>query len=140
MFCFLLHIKKQVNWDLLTDVRILYTGTMLPVGDEYKLALQDGTWVASHNRSEGFKDNISEAEVDETFVNDLKEVLTTNKTHRWDGFKKSNKHVDDGDRFEFDMYFSDGTTIHASGYMSYPKNFHTVLSAFKERYDSLFKK
>ncbi len=130
--------KEQVNYNGLTEVGIRHTGTMIPNGDEYKLSLQDGVWVASYNKIEWFEDNIQEKSVDEVFVNEIKRILSDNKVHKWDGFNKKNEFVTDGEKFIFYMCFSDGTKIEASGYMVYPKNFDSVFGAFKEKYTLLF--
>lgn len=60
----------------------------------------------------------------------LKEIeAKLNEYHvgRWDGFKKSDKYVLDGDSFSFNLKFNDDE-ITAHGYMMWPNNYSEVKS------------
>lgn len=131
--------NDRVNYDNLTEVKILRSGTMIPSGEEYGLKFQDGVWIATYNEIEWLEDNIKEMTVDDGFADEIRTILAKNKTHKWDDFHKKNAFISDGERFTFSMRFSDGTQIEASGYMAYPKHFFAVFEAFQEKYTQMFK-
>ena len=65
--------------------------------------------------------DISEEEIEK-----ILEILNKYDVKKWDGFRKSDKNVLDGDSFSFSARFEDGTSISASGYVSYPTNYSNV--------------
>ncbi len=62
-------------------------------------------------------------ELTEDDLRELESILKELKIGKWDGFKKSDKNVLDGDSFSVSIWFTDKTSIHASGYMSWPPNY-----------------
>ena len=72
-------------------------------------------------------------EVSEEFQKKLVELLNKYKVSSWDGFNESDKDVLDGDSFSLTVIYNLGK-VHASGYMSWPKNY----SDFKKEIIALF--
>lgn len=72
--------------------------------------------------------------VDGSFVSRLEKFLEDNRVGRWNGFKKVDKNVLDGNQFELNIYLEDGTSVNASGYMRWPKNY----AAVKEGVENIF--
>lgn len=74
-------------------------------------------------------------------VREIEEVLAKYNVASWDGFKKSDKNVLDGDSFGCYITFKDGTSVSANGYMSWPKNYSDVRkeldTIFMGLYDSM---
>ena len=68
--------NDRVNYDNLTEVKILRSGTMIPSGEEYGLKFQDGVWIATHNEIEWLEDNIKEMTVDDGFADEIKTTFT----------------------------------------------------------------
>lgn len=73
-------------------------------------------------------------EVDESFKDKLKEIIVKYDVSKWDGYNESDQNVLDGDSFSFGAWFQDGTSIHASGYMMWPRNYSNV----RDELDTLF--
>ena len=67
-------------------------------------------------------------------IKKIEDLLNDNNVSNWNGFKKSDKYVLDGDSFSFSLHMSNGKSIEASGYMKWPKNYNEV----KSRLDSIF--
>ena len=59
-------------------------------------------------------------------VNKVIEVLNKYDVLDWDGFKKSDPYVLDGNSFSFNLKTKDNKEVTASGYMKWPKNYHEV--------------
>ena len=102
----------------------------------YDLDYKGNKYIASIKPNGIADDEKREIEVDEKFVNDLKNILSKYDVGSWDGFKKSDKYVLDGDSFSLSVYFEDKTSISASGYMIWPKNYSNV----RNEIDNLFMK
>lgn len=101
---------------------------------EYELEYKDSKYIATvkpYGVAEEYKREIN---VTEEFVKKVEDVLSENEVGSWDGFKKSDKNVLDGDSFGMYIDFVDGTSISANGYMSWPKNYSTV----RNKLDDLF--
>ena len=70
--------------------------------------------------------------VDESFARELEQLLVQYKVGKWNGFNKFNKMVMDGDNFSLSVMMTDGTTLDASGYMKWPKNYPEVRDGIEE--------
>lgn len=133
--------NKKVDYEELTEVRLGCAAGLPYNGTEFRLTLQDGTWVAYRNRFVEAKgelvEDIKEQALDEETVQAFKKILSDNKLHKWDGFNESMQ-IMDGYGFSFYMCFSDGSEVNAQGYMKFPENYKEVLAAIIEQYDLLF--
>lgn len=75
-------------------------------------------------------------EVSKEFADKIKDILIKYDIGKWNGFKKYDKDVLDGDGFSFHVRMMDDETIEADGYMVWPENYRKVVSEF----DNLFMK
>ena len=129
---------EKTDYSRLTKVRFLSSGTMLPVRREYSLTLENGKWILRYSNEYDFEEStVAEKEVSPEFAQSIGKILAENKAEKWDGFSKSNTMVMDGDRFEFEMQFSDGRSVRAGGYEAYPKNYGKVISEIRALCDGV---
>ena len=80
-----------------------------------------------------------EYEVSEDTMKSLEKLLSDYSVRKWDNFHKSDQYVLDGDSFSFSLYFNDGTSISASGYMMWPENYRSVRDGISTLFDSYIK-
>lgn len=73
-------------------------------------------------------------EAPEGFREKIKDILIKYNVNKWNGFKKVDKNVLDGDSFSLFVRMEDDSEIEASGYMKWPDNYRNVIG----EYDSLF--
>jgi hypothetical protein len=59
-------------------------------------------------------------------VTKLEEMLNDTNLYKWNGFKKSDKNVLDGDSFSFNLKFDEKKHIDASGYMMWPTDYVNI--------------
>lgn len=69
-------------------------------------------------------------------LKELEEILNKWEINKWDNFHKSDSNVLDGDGFSLSIRMEDKTSISASGYMMWPKNYSKVAGEL----DSFFEK
>ena len=79
-------------------------------------------------------ENTKKIIVEKDFVEKLESILKKYKVGSWNDFHKANKYVLDGDSFSINITFQDQTTLSASGYMEWPKNYGDV----KKEIEDLF--
>lgn len=72
--------------------------------------------------------------VGKDFKEKLESILRKYHVGKWNGFNKNNPYVLDGDSFSLSIVFQNGTSISASGYMKWPKQYREV----KKEIDILF--
>ncbi|MBR4830428.1 MAG: hypothetical protein IKZ96_01500 [Bacilli bacterium] len=71
-------------------------------------------------------------------VKGIEKVLDKYDVGSWDGFKKSDKYVLDGDSFGLYVTFKNGESISANGYMSWPKNYSNVRNELDNIFMNLY--
>ena len=72
-------------------------------------------------------------------IKELEEILNKYEVIKWNKFHKSDPNVLDGDGFSLGVDTEDKTSISASGYMMWPKNYGNVkgeLDSFFKNYES----
>ncbi len=74
------------------------------------------------------------SEVNGGFAEEIVMILKKYHVGRWNGFKKIDRMVLDGDGFSLEVSFQNGSRIYAHGYMRYPKNY----SAVRAELDNVF--
>ena len=84
-------------------------------------------------------DEAQEVKLTEEQMKQIEEILTKYKVSKWNGFKKSDLNVLDGDSFTFYLHTEDGIDVSASGYMRWPDNYHEVRNALTNIFDPLYK-
>jgi len=119
----------------ITDFNLRYTcGTAQFAFVEYIVLKSGNSYGVSVKRRGEDPDNRVEFEVSQEAVYHLLEIINRYKADRWDGFNKSNRHVLDGNSFSLSIKCTDGRSISAQGYMSYPSGY----ADFRKEVDNLF--
>ena len=95
------------------------------------------TCIAKYKPYGVHEEDVSFQKVDQAFMDQLQDIFNRYQVFNWDGFQKSDKYVLDGDSFSFSMETKDGRTIHASGYMKYPKYYSEVTKELDVLFQSL---
>lgn len=72
--------------------------------------------------------------VDKSVLKEIEEVLRKYDIQKWNGFKRRNSMVKDGNSFSLSIEMENGKEIEASGYASKPNNFNI----FVEEIDKIF--
>ena len=83
-------------------------------------------------------DEAQEVKLTEEQIKQIEEILTKYKVSKWNGFKKSDMNVLDGDSFSFYLHTEDGVDVSASGYMRWPENYKGVRSELYEILNPLY--
>ena len=94
----------------------------------YNLDFKNDKYAATIKPSGIPDEDITTVYFKEEDVLKIKNVLKKYQVYNWDGFRKYDKNVLDGNTFDFSVSFKDGTNIEANGYMMYPKNYREVKS------------
>ena len=69
---------------------------------------------------------------DEAFLSQIEALVAEHDLWTWNGFKKTNSLIQDGDSFSLYVTFADGNSIEASGNNSYPQGYGGVYEAIEE--------
>lgn len=72
--------------------------------------------------------------VDQPWVDTLTGFINQYSMMSWDGFRGSDSMLLDGTSFSFSMEFSDGATVHASGYGSFPAGYGGASNAIETHF------
>lgn len=107
-------------------------GSMANGNVSYAMELKDGSYTASVKPLYEPEEARQFFAVDESFARELEQLLVQYKVGKWNGFNKFNKVVMDGDHFGLSVMMTDGTTLDASGYMKWPKNYPEVRDGIEE--------
>ena len=113
-------------------------------GYHFSLRLgKDGAYSAEYKQSGKPDEKAYKKQAEKAFADKLCELMRKDGIGRWNGFKKHNRTVMDGTGFGLDVYFTDGRSIRASGYMRYPEGFGrfegTVRGYFEKFFESEIK-
>ena len=140
----LLVIKKRRESFIMGDLEsfeLFYTqGYAYNADIRYKFfhKAKDNRYVVSKKPYGESEEETIVHEVDEEFQKELETILDKYKVSSWDGFNGNDKDVLDGDSFSLTIIYSIGT-VHASGYMSYPKNYGSFKTDIINLFDNYFK-
>ncbi|MBQ8119282.1 MAG: hypothetical protein IJ172_00685 [Ruminococcus sp.] len=118
----------------LTYLHLGEHGTYMGAGFDYEYEFKDSKHTLSIRVDGVAEDDALKLETNEEFVQKLESVIDEYSLKKWDGYSKSDDNVLDGNGFGFSARFDDDTSIYASGYMMYPKNYAQVRGAL----DGLF--
>ena len=83
-------------------------------------------------------DDKLEKEVDKDFANKIKDIIVKYNVAKWNGFKKYDQNVLDGDGFSFSVRMKNNQRIEADGYMSWPENYGSVIGAFDDLFMNIY--
>ena len=91
-----------------------------------ELSHNDNNYIAKIKPDSEAHEHARCVEVGEEFINKFVSLLKRYRVERWNGFRKSDNHIFDGNCFNMSLYNQDGTSISASGYMKWPNNYFKV--------------
>ena len=114
----------------ITDIESLHywysTGTMIDSYVYYDLKIKDDKYIAEIKPNNVPEENKITTEIKEEDIKKITELLKKYHVNKWNGFHKTDQNVLDGNSFSLNIYFKNGTSISASGYMIYPDNYREV--------------
>ena len=87
----------------------------------YEFKAEDGAYTAYFYMAN--EEELYPVKVDQTWINTLTSFISQYNMKSWDGFQGSDSMLLDGTHFAIDFTFADGTTVRASGYGCFPKNY-----------------
>ena len=130
-------IKKPKKIETIKYLNFGYsTGTMMNAYVSYNIEYKENEYKVS------IKPNMVSDEDKKIIIMTKKDVkriidiLNKYTVYKWDGFRKSDHNVLDGDSFNLTVRYNDDKSISASGYMMWPKNYREVQGEL----DSIFMK
>lgn len=130
-------IKKPKNIETIKYLNFGYsTGTMMNAYVSYNLEFKDNEYKISIKPNMISDEDKKITVMTKKDVEKIIEILDKYEVYKWDGFKKSNPNVLDGDSFNLSVRYNDDKSIFASGYMMWPKNYREVQGEL----DSIFMK
>lgn len=100
----------------------------------YKIRKEDEKYVATIKLYGVPEEEAKEVEISNDKIKEIESILNKYKVSKWDGFRKSDNNVLDGDAFSFSVSYEDQKTIYAHGYMKWPDNYREV----RDELDKLF--
>ena len=123
-------MKKYYKKEKIENIKYLNfgysTGTMMNAYVSYNIEYKDNEYKVS------IKPNMVSDEDKKIIIMTKKDVkriidiLNKYTVYKWDGFRKSDHNVLDGDSFNLTVRYNDDKSISASGYMMWPKNYREV--------------
>ncbi len=137
-FCLLKNRGKEnpnnpIEEDLdITKIKSLYItysdGYAMNYYTRYELKNKNGIYTAKIKPHGVAEEEELETEIEKEDADKILNVLKKYHVEKWDGFDKTDKDVLDGDSFSFSLTLDNGKSIHASGYMMWPKNYSDVVA------------
>lgn len=115
------------------------TGNMMHAYVSYDIDLEKDGYVATIKPDRISDEAKKKVNIDKKTIEKLVNELNKYNITSWNGFKKSDKNVLDGDSFSFSLGTKDGKDIDASGYMKWPKNYQEVRGVFDSMIGDLYK-
>ena len=83
-------------------------------------------------------DDKLEMDVDIDIKEKLENILKKYHVEKWNGFKKYDNNVLDGDSFHLYIKMDDEKTIEADGYMKWPENYSSVIRELDELFMKIY--
>ncbi|MCL1907538.1 MAG: hypothetical protein FWG08_06480 [Propionibacteriaceae bacterium] len=99
-----------------------YWAFQIQLGQNPEDPMGDLIYIFSARGSNGVELDVNKP-VPGTVLDDIEQIMADHNIYSWDGFNKSDKAILDGYSFGLVAEF-DNSTVVASGYMKYPKNYH----------------
>lgn len=115
------------------------TGNMMYANVSYDIDLEKEGYVATIKSDRVSDEAAKKVNIDKKAVEKLVNELNKYNITSWNGFKKSDKNVLDGDSFSLSIQTKNDEWIEASGYMMWPKYYSEVKGVFDSVIGSLNK-
>lgn len=132
---------KSYTFTTITDLSFHYTNGYAMYADvEYTLKSNDNVYTVTIKPDGVADENTDTFVVDESFVQEVTKLLSTYHVEKWYNYRKSNKHVLDGDSFDLHISNENGDHLSAQGYEKWPKNYREVKEGLDKLFMSLYPK
>lgn len=132
--------KIVLTKDNINHIHFSYsTGNMMYANVSYDIDLEKEGYVATIKPNGVSDEAAKKVNLDKKTMEDLVDILNKYNITSWNGFKKSDKNVLDGNSFSFSIGTKDEKWIEASGYMMWPKNYSEVKGVFDSMIGDLYK-
>lgn len=92
----------------------------------YEIDFKDGNYYLTIKPNGVPDEEKQEVKMKKEDIKKIEDILNKYNVSFWDGFNKTDKNVLDGNSFSFTLDYDENKTIHAYGYMMYPKNYREV--------------
>lgn len=106
----------------------------------YNIDKVDGKYEATIKKEGVTLEEAKKVMITKKDLKKIEEVLKKYEVNKWNGFKKSDKFVLDGDSFSLYVVFENDTEIDASGYMMYPKNYSNVRGELDKIFNEFYER
>lgn len=125
----------------ITQLSFHYTkGYAMYADVEYTLQSENNIYTVTIKQDGVASEDADTFVVDEAFVQEITQLLATYNVEKWYNFKKSNKHVLDGDSFSLYIKNENKESLSASGYEKWPKKYLEVKEGLDKLFMSLYSK
>ena len=135
---FIAFVTVKKKYTKINDMQRMYfsysTGTMIYSNVRYEINQKRNKYVITIKPDNVPDEEKKEVEVGFLTINKIIDVLNEYKVYNWDGFRKYDRNVLDGNSFSFSLYYGNNKKVEANGYMMYPKNYREV----REKLDNIF--
>ena len=132
--------RKKIEITNIKSLHFSYSVSNAMYGNvSYDLKYNNSVFIAVIKPNGVSEEEAKEVDVNNEFVNSIEELLKKFEVGKWDGFNKSDKNVLDGNSFSFNIKMDNNTSIYASGYMKYPKNYSEVKKELDRMFNNLLK-
>lgn len=132
--------KKEKKIEKITCLRFTYsTGYHINAYVIYEINIVDGKYIASVKPTDLDDELKKDYELSKEDVKEIMNKLNEYNVLDWNGFRKVDKNVLDGNSFSIFLRNGDEELVSASGYMMWPKNYREVRNYLDEKLGSLYK-
>ena len=133
--------KKKIEIKNITHIYFTFSnGYAMNSYTRYNMNYKDGEYKVEIKQYGEPEENLRTYTIKKEKVEELEKKLNETNIYKWDGFKKSDKNVLDGDSFSFGMWLGEGKekkTIDAQGYMKWPVDYGSIKGILCDWFNSI---
>ena len=139
-FSFMRGSRKAPTISSINSLQFSYsTGTMINSQVAYEIECKDSGCTATVKPDSVPADASKFIDLDKETIDKIIALLNDNSVVEWDGFKKVDQNVLDGDGFSFSLIANKKKlNISASGYMKWPANYNKVRDGLDAIFEGTF--
>ena len=115
------------------------TGNYIYGNISYAIELKDGKYILKIKPDGKSEEEATIIKIDDQVIEGLINILNKYNVKSWNGFKKSDPNVLDGNSFSMSITEKDDSNISASGYMMWPNNYHEVKDELNTLFNNIYK-
>lgn len=103
----------------------------------YMISIEDGKYIARIKQYGIAEEDAKDIVLSDEKMQEIVDILNKYKVSKWDGFRKTDKNVLDGDSFYLSIGYGEDKSISASGYMKWPDNYDEVRDELDQFFEGL---